>query len=253
MNAEIIAVGTELLLGQIVNTNAAFLSQELATLGINVYHHVVVGDNAKRLKETIEYAEQRSDLIILIGGLGPTKDDLTKQVLAEHLGKDLVVDPATMKNIIDFYERSKRPMTQNNQLQALVIEGSTVLKNVNGLRTGMFFKQNEQFYLLLHGPPHELKKMFRQEAEPLLLAYTNQKNALVSRVLRFIGIGESQLAAQLDDLIVNQINPTVASYAGKYEVSIRLTASGGTEKECRSFLDNMEAESKKRVGSYLYG
>lgn len=253
MNAEIIAVGTELLLGQIVNTNAAFLSQELATLGINVYHHVVVGDNAKRLKETIEYAEQRSDLIILIGGLGPTKDDLTKQVLAEHLGKDLVVDPATMKNIIDFYERSKRPMTQNNQLQALVIEGSTVLKNANGLAAGMFFKQNEQFYLLFPGPPHELKKMFRQEAEPLLLAYTNQENALVSRVLRFFGIGESQLAAQLDDLIVNQINPTVASYAGKYEVSIRLTASGSTEKECRSLLDNMEAEIKKRVGSFLYG
>jgi len=253
MNAEIIAVGTELLMGQVVNTNASFLSRELALLGIDVYHQVVVGDNSKRLLEVIQVAEKRSDLVILSGGLGPTKDDITKQVLAEHLNKELILDTGTMDKISSFFENSKRVMTENNRLQAMVIEGSTVLKNETGLAAGMFLKQDKQAFLLLPGPPSELEPMFIKEARPLLMDGRPNENHLVTRVLRFFGIGESQLAAELDDLIEEQKNPTIATYAGKHEVTLRLTANGSTEKACQLLLDKMEATIQQRIGGYFYG
>jgi nicotinamide-nucleotide amidase len=253
MNAEIIAVGTELLLGQVVNTNATFLSKELAALGIEVYHQTVVGDNPKRLEETIEFAEKRSHLIILTGGLGPTKDDLTKQVLADHLEKNLILDEEAMKKIVLFHENRKRPMSENNQLQALVIEGSIVLENHNGLAVGMFLNLATHSYLLLPGPPHELEEMFKEEAKPLLLEQTTTSTVLLSRVLRFYGIGESRLVTLVDDLIENQTNPTIASYTGKHEVRLRLTANGDTEVECETMLDNLEAIIRERAGDYIYG
>lgn len=253
MKAEIIAVGTELLLGQIVNSNAAFLSQELAVLGINVYHHVVVGDNPERLDQVLTEAEKRSDLIILSGGLGPTKDDMTKQTIAAHLNRSLITDAATLKTIVEYHEKTKRPMPENNKLQAVVIEGSTVLKNPTGLAAGMFIKENGKMYVLLPGPPSELKPMFLQEARPLLLANSDKPELLVSRVLRFFGIGESKLVTILDDLIENQKNPTIAPYAGVHEVTLRLTANGGSEKACNELLDRLEATIQERVGTYFYG
>lgn len=253
MKAEIIAVGTELLLGQIVNSNAAFLSQELATLGINVYHHVVVGDNPERLGRVLEEAESRSDLIILSGGLGPTKDDMTKQTVAEHVGRNLVTDDATLEKIVGYHQRANRPMTENNKLQAVVLEGATVLKNRTGLAAGMFFKNEKNMYVLLPGPPSELKPMFLHEVKPLLLANMEKPDLLVSRVLRFYGIGESRLVTVLDDLIEEQTNPTIAPYAGVHEVTIRITANGETEEVCEKLLDEMEAKIQKRVGSYFYG
>ena len=253
MNAEIIAVGTELLMGQVVNTNASFLSRELSLLGIDVYHQVVVGDNPKRLLEVIEVAEKRSDLVILSGGLGPTKDDITKQILAKHLNKNLLLDTSTMGKISHFFENSKRVMTENNRLQAMVIEGSTVLKNETGLAAGMFLNQGKQSFLLLPGPPSELEPMFIEEVRPLLMNASPNENHLVSRVLRFFGIGESQLAAELDDLIEKQKNPTLATYAGKHEVTLRLTANGSTEETCRFLLDKMEAVIQQRIGGDFYG
>lgn len=253
MNAEIIAIGTELLMGQVVNTNASFLSRELSLLGIDVYHQVVVGDNPKRLLEVIQVAEKRSDLVILSGGLGPTKDDITKQVLANHLTGQLILDENTMKKIIAFHENRKRTMTENNRLQAMVIEGSTILKNETGLAAGMFLKQNNKGYILLPGPPSELEPMFINEVRPLLMSERKEETHLVSRVLRFFNIGESQLAAELDDLIENQQNPTLATYAGKHEVTLRLTANGSTAATCSVLLDNMEATIQKRLGSYFYG
>lgn len=175
MNAEIIAIGTELLMGQVVNTNASFLSRELSSLGINVYHQIVVGDNPTRMAEVIEAAEQRSDLIILSGGLGPTKDDITKQVLAEHLNKKLILDKSTMEKITMYHESRKRLMTENNRLQAMVIEESTILKNETGLAAGMFLTQNNQFYVLLPGPPSELEPMFIKEVKPLLMKKIRMK------------------------------------------------------------------------------
>ncbi|TFJ43308.1 competence/damage-inducible protein A [Carnobacterium divergens] len=253
MKAEIIAVGTELLLGQIVNTNAAFLSQELAALGINVYHHVVVGDNAKRLETVLEQAEKRSDLIILTGGLGPTKDDMTKQTVAAHLKRKLVSDQNALEKIQAFHQRSKRPMTENNRLQALVIEESTVLANKTGLAAGMFLKKDSLNYLLLPGPPNELKPMFLNEAKPLLQKENPTESLMVSRVLRFYGIGESRLVTVLDDLIEEQTNPTLAPYAGDYEVTLRITANGDSQACCQMLLDNLEEKIQLRVGEYFYG
>jgi len=253
MNAEIIAVGTELLMGQVINTNASFLSRELSLLGIDVYHQVVVGDNPKRLLEVIQVAEQRSDLVILSGGLGPTKDDITKQVLADHLTKKLILDETTMEKIITFHENRKRTMTDNNRLQAMVIEGSTILKNKTGLAAGMFLKQKSKGFILLPGPPSELEPMFINEVKPLLMGESKEDIHLISRVLRFFDIGESQLAAELDDLIEHQQNPTLATYAGKHEVRLRITANGSTAAACFLLLDNIEAIIQQRIGSYFYG
>ncbi|MBM6613389.1 competence/damage-inducible protein A [Desemzia sp. RIT804] len=253
MNAEIIAVGTELLLGQIVNSNASYLSSELASLGIDVFHHTVVGDNDQRLKEAIEIAEQRADVIIFSGGLGPTKDDITKQVLAEHLGLPLRIDGKTEQHITEYFGKMKREMSTNNQLQAVVIEGTTVLNNRTGLAAGMYLEHDNKKYILLPGPPNELKPMFKDEVIPILSVWTENSKILVSRVLRLFGIGESQLAEILDDLIENQTNPTIATYAGNNEVSIRITAKEKTTKKCNQMLDVMENRVRDFVGDYIYG
>ncbi|MFL2099168.1 competence/damage-inducible protein A [Desemzia sp. FAM 24101] len=253
MNAEIIAVGTELLLGQIVNSNASYLSSELAALGIDVFHHTVVGDNEQRLKEAVEIAEQRADLIVFSGGLGPTKDDITKQVLADHLGLSLRVDEKTEQQITNYFNEMKREMTTNNQRQALVIEGAVVLNNQSGLAAGMYLEHENRKYILLPGPPNELKPMFRDEIVPILSVRAEDTEILVSRVLRLFGIGESQLADTLADIIDNQTNPTIATYAGENEVSIRITAKEKTAEKCNQLLDVLENQVRNLVGEYIYG
>jgi nicotinamide-nucleotide amidase len=174
MNAEIIAVGSELLLGQITNTNARYISSQLAELGINVYYHTVVGDNADRLKDAIQLAESRADLIIFSGGLGPTKDDLTKETIAHHLQTQLVMDDDAMISIEAFFKRINRPMTDNNKKQALVLENCQVLANHNGMAPGMFYSNQEKIYILLPGPPKEMEPMFQLVAKPLLAKWLNQ-------------------------------------------------------------------------------
>lgn len=253
MNAEIIAVGTELLLGQIVNSNASYLSSELAALGIDVFHHTVVGDNEQRLKEVIEIAEQRADIIIFSGGLGPTKDDITKQILADYLGLSLRIDEKTEQRIIEYFDKMNREMTANNQLQALVIDGATVLDNQTGLAAGMYLEHNKKNFILLPGPPNELKPMFKNEVIPILSVRTENNEMLVSRVLRLFGIGESQLADTLEEIIDHQTNPTIATYAGDNEVSIRITAKEKTPEKCNQLLDEMESQVQKLVGDYVYG
>lgn len=254
MHAEIIAVGTEILLGQIVDTNTRLVGQVLADLGIDVYYQTVVGDNEVRMRAAIDLAAKRSDLVILTGGLGPTKDDLTKQVVAAYLGKQLVEDEAAMLKIKRHFEISQRKMTANNRLQALYIEGSKPLANETGLAVGDFY-QDEQGpdFMLLPGPPSELRPMLFKVALPLLKQAYQQDQLLSSRVLRFFGIGESQLASQLDDLIENQTNPTIAPYAKDNEVTLRLTASAKNEQEAQALLDGLESKIAKRCGQYLYG
>lgn len=253
MNAEIIAVGTELLLGQIVNTNAAFLSKQFSGMGIDVYYHTVVGDNSSRLEKAIEIAESRSDIVVLSGGLGPTKDDLTKEIVASHINRELVIDEETMKKIEQEYIYRKQKMTENNREQAKVIEGSSILENTTGMACGMFLEESGTFYILLPGPPRELEPMFKKAATPLLLERIEGKSSLVSRVLRFFGIGESKLETILEDVIDGQINPTIAPYAGPNEVTLRLTAKGETEAECQKLLDKIESIVQDRVGDYFYG
>src|SRR5690606_30458332 len=169
MNAEIIAVGSELLLGQIANTNAQFLSKQLAEIGINVFFHTVVGDNSDRLEGAVKIAQSRSDLIIFTGGLGPTKDDLTKETIARIVGKKLVTDEEALESIEDYFRKTKRTMTENNKKQALVIEGSVILKNDFGMAPGMGFQSKGITYMLFPGPPSELNPMFSNYGSKFLL------------------------------------------------------------------------------------
>lgn len=253
MNAEIIAVGSELLLGQIVNTNAQFLSKQLAGLGVNVFYHTVVGDNANRLKAAIEMAEKRSNLILFTGGLGPTKDDLTKETIANHLGVKLIHDTAALRSIELYFQRTNRTMGENNRKQALVLEGSNVLQNDHGMAPGMVFSKNGCTYMLLPGPPKEMEPMFLDYGIKAIgdLFQTNEQ--IISRVLRFFGIGESTLENEIEDLIDGQQNPTIAPLAAEGEVTLRLTAKHTDRETAISLIDKTEQEILSRVGQYFYG
>ena len=255
MRAEIIAVGTEILLGQIVNTNATFLSQELANLGIEVYYQSVVGDNRDRLKGQLEIAEKRSDLIVLCGGLGPTEDDLTKQVVAEHVGESLIQDPLGYEKLIDYGKKQNRALTENNFLQTLILTNSQALQNPTGLAVGIFYtaEESQTTYLLLPGPPKELQPMMVQSVRPILKQVYQESSQLYSRVLRFYGIGESRLVTELSDLIATQVNPTIAPYAKENEVTLRLTVKTTSEELAGPLLDDLETKIQTRVGNYFYG
>lgn len=253
MNAEIIAVGSELLLGQITNTNARFISNQLSELGINVFYHTVVGDNAKRLEEAIRIAESRADLIIFSGGLGPTKDDLTKETIARHLGVALEIDAVALSFVEEFFARRNVKMTDNNRKQALVLAGCEVLANHHGMAPGMLFSQNNRTYILLPGPPNELEPMFQFEAKPKLAARLNAGALIVSHVLRFYGIGEAELEHRIQKILDEQTNPTVAPLAAAGEVTLRITAKAATEKEAWELINAKKAEILAIVGNYQYG
>ncbi|MDR4946417.1 competence/damage-inducible protein A [Neobacillus cucumis] len=252
-NAEIIAVGSELLLGQIVNTNARFISQQLADLGINVFFHTVVGDNPDRLLSAIKTAEKRANVIIFTGGLGPTKDDLTKETIAHHLGKNLVMDQNALESIELYFSRTNRVMTENNRKQALVLEGSHILPNDHGMAPGMVLETNGNTYMLLPGPPKEMEPMFRYYGCPALSPKDAVNEKIVSRVLRFFGIGEAALETEIIDLIDAQSNPTIAPLAGDGEVTLRLTAKHVDEVVAQSMLDEVEKAIRVRVGQFIYG
>ncbi|MBJ8093530.1 competence/damage-inducible protein A [Bacillus cereus] len=252
MNAEIIAVGTELLLGQIANTNAQFLSEKLASIGINVYYHTVVGDNNKRLQKAIELAEERADMLIFTGGLGPTKDDLTKETIASNLDEELVYDEKALTSISDYFKRTGREFTENNKKQALVLNGSTVFANDHGMAPGMGLNKNGKVYILLPGPPKEMKPMYISYVEPFLCKFTTGEN-IYSRVLRFFGIGESQLEVKVQDLIDGQTNPTIAPLANDGEVTLRLTAKHQNADEAEKLIQHVEDLILERVGEFFYG
>ncbi|MBM7094244.1 competence/damage-inducible protein A [Bacillus sp. H-16] len=251
MNAEVIAVGSELLLGQITNSNARFLSEKMTGLGINVYYHTTVGDNRERLTEAIRVASGRADLVIMTGGLGPTKDDLTKETLAEYLDKELVIDGQTLDVITRFFEKRRQPMTANNKKQAQVIKGSHVFKNNHGLACGMVTDTTPSF-LLLPGPPKEMYPMVEEEVIPYLAGKGGSGVEITSRVLRFFGIGESALADMFDDLIENQENPTIAPLASGGEVTLRLTAKGASLSNKKA-LDELESTILSSVNDFFYG
>jgi nicotinamide-nucleotide amidase len=253
LKAEIIAVGTELLLGQIANTNAQYISKKLAELGIDVYYHTVVGDNAGRLTDVVERAKQRSELIVFTGGLGPTKDDLTKETIAKCVGKTLVQDDYAMEQIEAFFKRRGIQMSENNRKQALVIEGSTILANDHGMAPGMAVESNGIHYILFPGPPKELYPMFENYAVPYLQSLSDDQLILHSKVLRFYGIGESLLEEKLIDLIDSQSNPTIAPYAGDAEVTIRITAKAASVEKANQMIESVEKQIEERVGEFIYG
>lgn len=253
LNAEIIAIGSELLLGQIANTNAQFLSKHLADMGINVYFHTVVGDNSERLKKVVIQAEKRSNLLIFTGGLGPTKDDLTKESLSEHLHQSLVIDEDSLSSIERYFQRVGRKMTANNRKQALVLENSQVFPNDTGMAPGMGIKGTDHVYVMLPGPPNEMKPMFINYVAPYLRHEYKLVDQIESRVLRFFGIGEAQLETEIMDLIEIQSNPTVAPLASTGEVTLRLTAKHFSANERNRLLDELEEKIMARMDKYFYG
>lgn len=249
MKAEIISSGTELLLGEVIDTNAPYLARELARIGVDVYHQSTVGDNPKRLLDMIIQAESRSDIIMISGGLGPTQDDITKDILAEHLGLELVIDPLSLKKIKGRFQ--DEAISKENRHQALVIESSQVLKNDIGMAAGIFLKKNQHYYVLLPGPPNEFEHMVSEYLMDALMNEFGNSESLKSRNLNFYGLPEAKIAEKLSDLIEKQKNPTIAIYAKKGIIDIRLTASGSDKEEKEKLLDQVEEKIQSRIGEYF--
>lgn len=251
MIAEIISVGTELLLGQIVNTDAQFLSVQLSELGIDVFNITTVGDNDGRLKEAVSLALKRADIIITSGGLGPTEDDLTKQTISDLLGLELVLDEETDTNLKRFFARRKSKMTENNMRQAYFPKGCTILKNGAGTAPGCTIKKDGKTIIILPGPPNELQPMFLKNVRPYLESLSDTK--IVSRVLRIFGMGESTVEDTLKELIDTQTNPSLATYASFGEVTLRLTAKVKKGEDENLLLDPLEQKVRGLIGEYIYG
>lgn len=250
MTAEIICVGTELLLGNIVNTNAAFLSEKLAYLGINCYFQTVVGDNRDRLLSVVNTALSRADILIFSGGLGPTEDDLTKETVAEALGKKLIRDKRAEQEIADYFALRGRIPTDNNWKQADVIEGCEILYNKNGTAPGIFVSEGEKTVILLPGPPLELKSMFTDSVMPKLQQKCGQ--VFYSETVKIVGPGESSVETQILDMLDTQDNPTIAPYAKTGEVHLRVTARAKDEKEAREKTAPVVEELYRRFGNAVY-
>ena len=249
--AEILSVGTELLLGDIVNTNAQFLSQELAKLGINVYIETTVGDNPARLAAAYRDGFARADLIITTGGLGPTDDDLTKEVAAEVFGRRLVEDADSLAALERHFAKSASKITANNFKQALIPEGATVLPNANGTAPGCMLEADGKILIMLPGPPNECVPMFLDEVAPRLKKYTD--SVFVSRVLHLVGIGESAAETAIKDMLDAQTNPTIAPYAKTSEAILRITSKAANETEAAKLIEPVAQELYARLGPYIYG
>lgn len=249
MVVELISVGTEILLGNIVNTNAAYLAEQCAYLGLSCYYQTTVGDNEERLTETLTTALKRSDIIILSGGLGPTGDDLTREVAAKVLGKTMYMDEESKESIKHFFEKRGLPLTDNNWKQAMIPEGAIILHNDNGTAPGVIMEQDGKTVILLPGPPNELVPMFQKDVSE----YLNQKtpDTICSQVVKICGMGESQVEEMVKDLM-ETANPTLAPYAKTGEVHLRVTAMAENEKEAKKLTKPVVKELKSRIGSYIY-
>lgn len=253
MTVELISVGTEILLGNIVNTNAAYLAEKIAILGLSCYHQSAVGDNEDRLEDAVRLALSRSDIVILSGGLGPTKDDLTKEVTAKVFGKELVEDPHTKERIQAYFDRiqSKNRITSNNWKQALVPEGAIVVDNHNGTAPGLILEgENGKMAILLPGPPNEIKPMFEQDIAPYLNRL--QPEGIYSKMVKVCSIGESRAETMVMDLMDAQTNPTLAPYAKTGEVHFRVTAKAKDEETANALIEPMVKELYARFGDKIY-
>ena len=248
---ELLAVGTELLLGNTANTDAQMLSQELSALGLNVYYHSVVGDNPERLRRAVELAMSRADVLITTGGLGPTCDDLTKRVVAEAFGKKLVYHSECARAIRDYFAVSGRVMTDNNLQQAWLPEGCTILENRWGTAPGCAFQSGENYVVMLPGPPRECLPMFREEAAPWLARLS--EGVIRSRTLRVFGWGESQVESLLRERMDGLTNPTLAPYAKEGEMELRVTAKAVDERTAEALITPVEQEVRAVLGGLIYG
>ncbi len=250
MTVELICVGTELLLGNIVNTNAAFLAEKCAQLGLSMYYQSVVGDNPGRLEGLLREAVGRSDVVLLSGGLGPTEDDLTKETAAKVMGKPLVEDARARAEIERTLAKLGRDITENNWKQALVPEGCKVLYNPNGTAPGILMEEEGTCVILLPGPPNELIPMFEDQVAPYL--EKKQPQAIRSKMVKLCGIGESAAETRILDLIDAQKNPTIAPYAKTGEVHLRITARAEEESRAYEMIRPVEEELRRRFGDLAY-
>lgn len=251
MIAEILCVGTELLLGNITNTNAAYLSRELASLGIFTYYQSVVGDNPERLKKALAISLERSDIVIMTGGLGPTYDDLTKETVAEMFGLGMEMHEHSRARIANFFANLGREMTKNNEKQAMMPIGSIVFDNEYGTAPALAVEKDSKTCILLPGPPREMEPIFQDKIKPYLL----DKSGLIlrSKTVHIFGMGESTVESELVDLMKDAINPTIAPYAKEGEVELRVTSLGKDISECDEKIDASIAQIKKRIGNKIYG
>lgn len=250
MKTAILTVGTEILFGQIVNTNAAFLSRELNNLGYDVMYHYSVGDNPGRLAELIEFAFRDCDMIITTGGLGPTQDDLTKEVIAQAMGDRLVVSPEALSALKDRYERSGRPMTENNLKQANMPESAQILPNDQGTAPGFWLEKKGKIIVSMPGPPREMTNMFEKEVKPRLIS--RQDSVIYYKILRTFGLGESKMETVLLPLIDGQTDPTIATYAKEGECSLRIASKRPTKEEAEAAVEDMTARVLDIIGEYVY-
>ncbi len=249
--AEIICIGTEILMGDIVNTNAAYIAKELTNLGITMYHQTVVGDNPKRLKESLELAFSRSDVVITTGGLGPTYDDLSKETIAAYFGRKLKMDEESLQSIVEYHQKLDIPMPENNKKQAMMPEGATIFPNPNGTAPGCAIEQDEKTAIMLPGPPREMAPMFDHFVVPFLLK--NSGKVLLSHNLHFYGIGESLLETKLHELMEKSLNPTVAPYAKTGEVMVRVSAMARDAEEAERMMEPVIRQIEETAGEFLYG
>lgn len=251
MIVELISVGTEILLGNIVNTNAAYLAEMCASLGLNLYYQTVVGDNEERMTKTLEQALSRSDVVIMTGGLGPTKDDLTKEVAAKVFGMELEEDAHSRQRIVDFLAGSQfRVITENNWKQAMVPSGAKVIDNHNGTAPGLILEKGGKAIILMPGPPNEMRPMFERDIAPYLNSL--EPEIIYSEMVKISGRGESRVETEIMDLMENQTNPTIAPYAKTGEVHLRITAKAKDEDEAKKLIAPVVEELKRRFGTFVY-
>ena len=251
MNAEVLCIGTEILLGDIVNTNGAYLARQLASLGIDVYHQSVVGDNSQRLLDSLKLALSRADIVITTGGLGPTYDDVTKKAVADYFGLDMEPHEPSVRKIEAFYQRRGAPMTPNNLLQAQVPAGATVFFNEAGFAPGFAVEQGGKTVIMLPGPPNELFPMFEKQVAPFLEKYTGA--TIRSRTIYIFGMGESLVENTLRDLMTSSVNPTVAPYAKSGEVQVRVSAKAESADAAFALIDPMVNHIRNMLGDVVYG
>lgn len=250
MKAEIITVGTEILLGDILNTNCRYLSRELAAMGIEMYYQITVGDNEERLLKTLEESLNRSDIVICTGGLGPTEDDITKEVCAKYFGYELGLHKPSLDAMIERFKHMNRVPTKNNEKQAYFPKEAYILKNDNGTAPGCIMEKEGKMIVVLPGPPKEMEPMFENYVKPYLSKLTD--DVIESEVLRIIGVGESKVENDILDIIDSQTNPTIATYAKGYECTLRITAKAKSVEEAKELIKPMSDEMKRRFGQSLY-
>ena len=251
MVAEILCVGTELLLGDIVNTNAAYLAKQLASLGIDLYTQSVVGDNPERLKESLAIAFSRADLVLMTGGLGPTYDDLTKETVAAYFGRKMQRDAHSYERLMEYFAKVGKEPTPNNLKQADMPEGAVVFDNDNGTAPGLAVEGNRKIAVLMPGPPYEMTAMFEAHIRPYLQKFSEK--VLLSRTIRIVGMGESEVEYRLRDYMLSHLNPTVAPYAKQSEVQLRVTASAKTEEQAYALIQPVIEEIQEILGDVVYG